>query len=270
MSSTPNDTIFVQLPDGTNTQSSHEAVLNLHPALPPTAQEAHTLPSLHNSLLSIGQLCDSGCTATFDKTTATITYQSDNIIIWHVDLPTSNPTVPLYINNSYINNAFRPNSTIKERIEYFHSCCFSPSLSTWCKAIDAGHFATWPSLTSQLVRQYPPRSIAMYKGHLDQTRKNQHSTKITTTNIANNMTLVHPDTLKTDTLATTAVPEQGIRCHHIFTACEPITGKIASDLTGRFVLPSSTGKMLHTGSIRLRQQHDLCRAHENPLRHRPF
>ena len=53
---------------------------------------------------------------------------------------------------------------------------FSPAISTWCAAIDASHFTSWPELTSAQVRQYPPQSIAMVKGHLDQERANARST----------------------------------------------------------------------------------------------
>ena len=89
-------------------------------------------------------------------------------------------TTDLY---QFTHACFQPNSTIKERIAYYHACCFSPALSTWCQAIDAGHFTTWPELTSQLVRQHTPTSIAMHKGHLE-SRPNpskQRSTKAKTT-----------------------------------------------------------------------------------------
>lgn len=143
----PNTEVHVQLPDGTTVSSTHNATLDLHPSLPSEAQQSFIIPNLQNSLLSIGQFCDADCTATFNKHTARIDYKDNTVIIghrsrttklWHINLPTpSNDTT------HYINNAFRPNSTIRERIAYYHACCFSPSLSTWCKAIDAGHFSTW-------------------------------------------------------------------------------------------------------------------------------
>ena len=65
----PNTDIEVQLPDGSLVTSSHEATIALHTTLPPAAQTAHVLPDLNHSLISIGQLCDAGCTATFNNTT---------------------------------------------------------------------------------------------------------------------------------------------------------------------------------------------------------
>ena len=38
-------------------------------------------------------------------------------------------------------------------------------MDTWCKAIDAGSFTTWPGLTSKLVRKHLPASIETAKGH---------------------------------------------------------------------------------------------------------
>ena len=84
--------------------------------------------------------------------------------------------------------------------------------------------------------------MAMYKGHLDQTRKNQRSTKFKTTDSAFELTLVHPDTLEDPTTSTpTVISDPTIRTHHIFASCEQVTGKIASDPTGKFIIPSSSG-----------------------------
>ena len=76
----------------------------------------------------------------------------------------------------------------------------------------------------------------MHKGHLDQTRRNQRSTK---TNPNTALTTIHKDNI-TNTESTPDT-SASIRSHHIFASCEPITGKIASDPTGRFIIPSSNG-----------------------------
>ena len=101
-------------------------------------------------------------------------------------LLTSPPALPLILplnqatdhslkHNGFTCCAINPSSTVAQRIAYYHACCFSPALSTWCTAIDAGRFTTWPMLTSKLVRKYPLQSTAMVKGHLDQTSKNIRS-----------------------------------------------------------------------------------------------
>ena len=71
--------IDVLLPSGQKIRSSHTAEISL-PGLPPTAIQCHIFPNLiAGSLLSIGQLCDHGCEATFSATTVIILH--DNIPI---------------------------------------------------------------------------------------------------------------------------------------------------------------------------------------------
>ena len=74
------DGIRVLLPNNAVIEATHKAHINI-PTLPPAATEAHLFPSLaSDNLLSIGQLCDYGCTAQFTKDTATITYQNQPIL----------------------------------------------------------------------------------------------------------------------------------------------------------------------------------------------
>ena len=77
----------------------------------------------------------------------------------------------------YAANAAIAKETVAERIAFLHWCAGSPPLSTFCKAIDAGFFRSWPQLTSKLVRKHMPTSVPMIKGHLDQQCKNIQSTK---------------------------------------------------------------------------------------------
>jgi hypothetical protein len=59
--------LHVNMPNGTIIQSYHTSELLLE-ALPPEARQAHTLPGLvHNSLISVRKLCDSGCDVTFTQ-----------------------------------------------------------------------------------------------------------------------------------------------------------------------------------------------------------
>ena len=48
-----------------------------------------------------------------------------------------------------------------------------------------------------------------------------------------------PTTQPTD--APAALPTENTRTHHVFTTCEPITGKIFTDQTGQFICPSISG-----------------------------
>jgi len=64
-------------------------------------------------------------------------------------------------------------------IDYHHRTMFSPVISTWTKAINAGNFKTWPGLTAKRVQQYLRPSIATSKGHIKQIKQNIRSTKAT-------------------------------------------------------------------------------------------
>jgi hypothetical protein len=170
--------ISVLLPDGSQLQSAHTGQIRL-PQLPAQACEAHIFPKLASgSLISVEKLCNHGCTAVIDATTFTVGHLDQTLLqgkrspitkLWTLDLPTE-PTTPAM-------NALVQNPNLADRLAFFHTTMFSPTLSTWCVAVDAGHLTTWPELTSAQVRRHPPSSIAMIKGHFDRNRANAHSTK---------------------------------------------------------------------------------------------
>ena len=91
---TPNG-IRVLLPNNNVIKSKYKASLNI-PNFPTPAQAVHLFSTLaSNNLLSIGQLCDHGCRATFDRNSATITH--NNVPILH---GTRNPTTKLWTLNT--------------------------------------------------------------------------------------------------------------------------------------------------------------------------
>ena len=171
---------MVSLPDKTKIFSTHTAELQL-PDLPPEARHVHLFPALQNtSLLSIGQLCDSGCTATFTANTVTITRNHKPILtgtrskatnyLWDITLPNSQP-----LHHAHAATGI-PQKTA-EMVQFSHAALNSPSLSTLTTAIQKGFVKGFPGLTATSLHKYPPTSVAMHKGHMDQTRKNQRSTK---------------------------------------------------------------------------------------------
>jgi len=172
-----NPRITVVFPNGDTLHSTHTVELTL-PLLARAACQAHIFDNLDSgSLISIGQLCDHGCTAIFDKTQVTVSLDTKIVLqgsrspstkLWHLNVPPS---------SAHTVNIVTKSQNLSNRIAFFHAAMFSPSLSTFCDAIDAGHLTTWPDLTSAQVRQNPPTSIAMVKGHLDQERANIRSTK---------------------------------------------------------------------------------------------
>jgi hypothetical protein len=222
--------IAVSLPDSARIRSTHTGTLPI-PGLPLSACRAHVFPSLQShSLLSIGQLCDHGYKAVFTNDCVTIT--CDDLVLltgtrssstnglWTLDSlgPTTTSSVaPSGPITGSVNAMFHTTlayNTIANRIDFYHASLFSPSLSTWCHAIDAGHFLTWPSLTSSAVRKYPPQSTPMHQGHLDQIRANLRLTRL-------------PASIMQQ-------PTNDADCH-----CT--TGLVYTDPTGKFIVPSVSG-----------------------------
>jgi hypothetical protein len=85
----------VNMPNSTTIQSSHTCDLLLT-YLPPQARQAHILPGLvHNSLISVGQLYDNGCSVTFTQEQVTVSNNGKCVMygsrdprsrLWRVDL----------------------------------------------------------------------------------------------------------------------------------------------------------------------------------------
>lgn len=76
----------------------------------------------------------------------------------------------------------RKDKTKLDLAEYLHKCAFSPSLSTFQRAIRKGHFLTWPSIEDINFEKYIMNLLPTAKGHLDQERANLQSTKTVESN----------------------------------------------------------------------------------------
>jgi hypothetical protein len=128
----------VNMPNGMTIQSSHTCNLLLTD-LPPQARQAHILPGLvHNSLISVGQLCDNGCSVTFTQDQVTVSKNKKWVMygsrdpksrLWRVDLKKRFETNQVQCKHAH------ENSNQKDLINYLHAACFSPVKSTWITAI---------------------------------------------------------------------------------------------------------------------------------------
>jgi hypothetical protein len=240
--------VAIRNPNGEVMCSSHTAELH-PPGLPLAARQVHIVPSLSSqSPLSIGQFCDAGCKVAFDAETVTVSHDNEVLLtgqrtpltrLWHLDVPAksddASPVAPalLATNHSPRNKIEQANSAIgsatpAELVPFAHATLFSPALSALASALAIGCLTDFPGLATKLLLKHPPHSAAMIKGHLDQTRKNQRSTKPT------------PSTSDSDG-PFPASPVDQARSHHCCTAIFEPTGQIHTDQTGRFVTPSSNG-----------------------------
>ena len=124
--------------------------------------------------------------------------------------------------------------TVPELIKYLHQACWSPTVDTWCKAIDRGYLATFPGLTAAAVRKHLPPSIATTKGHMRKSRQHVRSTTA-------QPTIAHavPEMTTQDFLTEPSVRTNLVTCKTIDPA-DP-KGLVATDQTGRFPIRSSRG-----------------------------
>jgi hypothetical protein len=122
-----------------------------HMNLPLAATETHTFKDLKSaSLISIGQLCDVGCQAVFQKQDLKIYDAKKQLVItgtrnlqdglWDIRLASHFPT-------HTANAALRLDQTKVELAQHLHAACFSPVKSTFVKAIQNN----WPGLTADLI-----------------------------------------------------------------------------------------------------------------------
>jgi hypothetical protein len=160
--------------NGTTIQSSHTCNLLLTD-LPQQARQDHILPGLvHNSLISVGQLCDKECSVTFTQDQVTVSRNGKNVMygsrdpkscLWRVNLKQKMKPEIVQCNHAHDNN------NQKDIINYLHYACFSPVKSTWIKAI------------KNTVEKYMSKSTSTAEGHSNQQRQNTRTTKIKDTQL---------------------------------------------------------------------------------------
>ena len=253
------------------------------PNLPLSATTAHGFPHLASgSLLSIGQLCDSQCTAIFDATSAKV-YHNRHITVqptgppiltgtrdkhdklWSVQLPPPPhpPSTPVYRALS----AQRP--TLSQRISFYHASLFSPTIATWIKAVRLNHLDTWPALTPSQITKFGINTTATIKGHKHALRQN-----IQSTSKRRNPEL--PLSFGAAAANIEQVPSlPATRTNIVFTSFQEPTGKVFSDQTGKFVCPSKSGNKyifilydydsnaIHARAIPSRTKKQLVKAYQS-------
>jgi hypothetical protein len=217
----------VNMPNGTTIQSSHTCDLLLT-ALTPQARKAHILPGIvHNSLISVGQLCDNRCSVIFTQEQVTVSKNGNCVMygsrdprshLWRVNLRHKFETNQVQCNHVH------DNSNQKDLINYLHAACFSLVKSTWITAIKNGHFTSWPGLTEQSVEKHLSKSTSTTKGHLNQQRHTARTTTVKEPKVI----ITEPDL------------DHGIKTQFVYAATID-AGQIYTDQTGIFPVVSIKG-----------------------------
>lgn len=226
--------ISVTLPNGSTISSSFSGILYFNNL--PHPIEAYIFPDqiLHTSLLSVSELCNVGCLATFTDTHLQITYNNVMVIhgtkattdtLWTAQLPTQSTIV----SNPDISSSSARLTVDADFVLFVHALLGSPVYSTFLRAIRAGYLATWPRLTTAIVMAHPPHTLATAKGHLNQLRQGSDSTKT-------DATFPTPDEEDLPQLPLTAES-----ANHIYVKVVHLPHTVSSDLTGKFPVQADSG-----------------------------
>ena len=159
---TSNTPTHIRLPDGSFMHSTEMGELDI-PALPIAARHAHIVPALNGqSLISIGQLFDSGCDVTLNAMTIAVNHEGTPIFhgtrnpatkLWELD---ASQTEPVEFSNAAIGSPSPENL-----VALAHAALFSPALTTMETALRKGYLTNFPGLTTRSFRRYPiPTEIA--------------------------------------------------------------------------------------------------------------
>ena len=135
---------------------------------------------LHHSLESVAILTNGmNCSLMLDKLGATIR-DSRGAIINHTPklsaerIWTFDRDAPLPFNSA---SAVIRHDLHADSVAYAYAFFNSPPNSTSAHALCTGYLRSYPHLTYEMYQKNQPQSVATAKGHLDQHRKNQRSTK---------------------------------------------------------------------------------------------
>jgi hypothetical protein len=192
--------------------------------------------------MSIGQICDDGCKAIFDKDKLEIFNSTNTKVItgkrnpsdglYDIPLKTAIPQSFNGPEKHQANVVVQMNKTKMELAKFHHGSCFSPVASQFMEKIQNGNFLTWPGLTKKLI-QNMPTTRATVMGHIKQEFKNLRSTK----------TPIKMETIVEETIPDIPTePATTGRTHDCFvTICTKEEGTTYSDLCGRYPVKSSRG-----------------------------
>ena len=128
---------MVSMPTGTTIRSTTSWSLKLS-GIPIEARKAHTFGDLTEwSLLSLGQLCDSGMIAILDKHSVSVTLGNDVVLSGHRNDSTNGMWMIDFSNPQSACNVY-PAGTLAKLVQFYHRCFCSPTLASFKKLFRLG------------------------------------------------------------------------------------------------------------------------------------
>lgn len=109
---------------------------------------------------------------------------------------------------------------------FIHASMSSPVVSSFIQAVARGYLGNYPRITAKMIAANRPNTLATAKGHLDQTRQGQHSTKVSESLVPSSITTDLPTEEEEDDI------------NIAFLKVTPLLETNHSDSTGRFPIIS--------------------------------
>ena len=174
----------VFLPDNTKLQASFKTKLPFE-QLSEKAREADILSGLKTLLISVNKMAEEGYTTIFHPGEEGVTiHRRGTVSIATTEPPvlqgckakgaklwttSANETTEEQANNAY------DLPSISQTVRYLHTAATFPVKDTWIKAIKAGNYNSWPTITPTTVRRHFPESDKTKGGHMKQQRQGVRS-----------------------------------------------------------------------------------------------
>ena len=226
-------------------QSTHTGEVYQLQMLPPAARSADLFPALGNTcLLSLGKLADAGCIIILKKDQLVVKHKGKVILtgyrcpytgLWMVPLKAS-PTAPSCNSTTTQHLALSTiyQESIPEQVAFSHAALFSPNMHQVQKAFENNFLLNFPGFNKSSIKKYAPHTVATAKGHMDQSRANQKSTRNPKTS---------QDEFETDFFTIEPLPN-GEKTNLCFVSIMDLPnpqGQVFTDQTGRFPITSASG-----------------------------
>jgi hypothetical protein len=68
--------------------------------------------------------------------------------------------------------------SIKQAVRFLHAAAGFPTMDSWLKAVELGHYRSLPGIDAHSIwKHFPHESVEIQKGHMKKQRQNVWSTK---------------------------------------------------------------------------------------------
>ncbi len=222
----------VYLPDNTKLHATYKTELPFE-QLSSKAREADILPGLKTPLISVNKMSEEGYTTIFHPGEKGVTIHQAGTVAITTTIPPIlqgcktngaklwTVTADQTTTKEGVNHAYDLPS-ISQTVRYLHAAAGYPTKATWTKAIKAGNFNTWPTITPATVNCHFPESDKTQKGHMKRQRQGVQSTRVRK---------------EIEETTSAAIPKE----MDVYIKIHNATETMHSDQTGRFPATSSRG-----------------------------